>query len=60
VPGHDREQLAGAVDRVVVHRGVREDLGFEPATDLAAGLRAEFVWVCARAAARPGAIASAG
>jgi UDP-glucuronate 4-epimerase len=38
----------------------RDALGFTPATDLAAGLRAEFEWVCERAAARSGAVASAG
>ena len=42
----------------VLHTGAditraREDLGFEPATDLADGLRAEFEWVRARAPRRP-------
>ena len=37
----------------VLHTGAditraREDLGFEPATDLAAGLRAEFEWTAER------------
>ena len=31
----------------------REELGFAPATTLAAGLRAEFEWVLARAQRRP-------
>jgi len=38
----------------------RRDLGFAPATDLPAGLRAEFEWVCSRATARSRAVASAG
>ena len=38
----------------------RRDLGFEPATDLEAGLRAEFEWVAQRAESRRGAVASAG
>jgi UDP-glucuronate 4-epimerase len=38
----------------------RRDLGFEPATDLAAGLRAEFEWVAQSAGRSRRAIASAG
>ena len=41
-------------------RRARADLGFEPATDLEAGLRAEYEWVAAHAGTRRGAVASAG
>ena len=38
----------------------RAELGFEPATELAEGLRAEFEWVLEHSRARSGAVASAG
>ena len=38
----------------------RDALGFRPATDLRAGLQAEFEWVLEHARTRPGAIASIG
>jgi UDP-glucuronate 4-epimerase len=38
----------------------RDALGFEPATELREGLRAEFEWVLEHSRARSGAVASAG
>ena len=48
------ERESGDVlDTAADTRRAREELGFAPATTLAAGLRAEFEWVLARAQRRP-------
>ena len=50
----DVQDTGAAIDRA------REDLGFEPATELREGLEAEFEWVLEHSRARSGAIASTG
>jgi len=50
----DVQDTGAAIDRA------REDLGFEPATELREGLQAEFEWVVEHSRARSGAVASAG
>jgi UDP-glucuronate 4-epimerase len=50
----DVQDTGAAIDRA------REDLGFEPATELREGLQAEFEWALEHSRARSGAIASAG